>query len=71
MAIGTSNPPKRARQECMLDCCESDPKATLTTLTDYSSWQTVLRAANIRKYEPIQHMGIGLAEGQYPCIYYH
>lgn len=33
--------------------------------------QTVLRPANVRKFDPIQKLVIGLAESEVPCFHYH
>ena len=71
MATPEMMPSKRARHDCMLDCHESDPNAKLTTLQDYSSWQTVLHAADIQNHASVQNLAFGLAEGEIPCLHYH
>jgi len=71
MANPASIQHKRDQQNCILDCRESDPTASLAMLQDYASWVTLLQAANIRKSKPIQDMAIGLAEGEVPHVQYY
>ena len=71
MANPASIPLKRARQGCILDCRESDLNAKLVTLRDRDSWDTLLNAANVRKFKPIQDLAIGLGDREVPQVQYH
>lgn len=71
MATGPSFPPKRARLDCILDCCEKDPDAKLTSPQDFGSWKTLLRAAEIRKHISILDLAKNLTEGEIPTVQYH
>ncbi|KAG0715097.1 hypothetical protein GWK47_012734 [Chionoecetes opilio] len=59
---------KRARIDCIIHCSDSD---ALVSPQDLDSWNTLLRAAEIRQHDPVLEAAKGLEEGGIPHIHYH
>lgn len=58
-----------SKRKCLIYCTEEtgDP----TALHDAQSWKTLLRAAQIRQYQPILDLVHKLKDDDIPVIYYH
>ena len=66
----TSGPqPKRPRIDCLIHC--SDDDSNLVAPKDPDSWDTLLRAAEIRGHRPILDLAEDLPEGSIPSVLYH
>ena len=66
------NPQKKTSssgKSCIIHC--SDSKETLTKLQSHDSWKVLLKAAQIRKYQPILELVENLSEDEVPNILYH
>ena len=70
------NPQKKTKERssssgksCIIHC--SDSKETLTKLQSHDSWKVLLKAAQIRKHQPILDMVENLSEDEVPNILYH
>ena len=61
---------KRAPIDCIIHCCDDDSDA-LVSPQDLDSWNTLLRAAEIRQHDPVLEAAKGLEEGGIPHIHYH
>ncbi|KAG0716309.1 hypothetical protein GWK47_009996 [Chionoecetes opilio] len=61
---------KRARIDCIIHCSDDDSDA-LVSPQDLDSWNTLLRAAEIRQHDPVLEAAKGLEEGGIPHIHYH
>ncbi len=61
---------KRARIDCIIHCSDDDSDALVST-QDLDSWNTLLRAAEIRQHDPVLEAAKGLEEGGIPHIHYH
>ena len=68
---GISIPQKRARMNCIIHCSDEEPDSKLVSPKYFESWITLLRAAEIRNYDPILGMSKGLPEGEIPAVRYH
>ncbi|KAG0727937.1 hypothetical protein GWK47_033565 [Chionoecetes opilio] len=66
---GTDPTPKRPRLECIIHC--SDDNENLISPQSVDSWKTLLRAAQIRRHEPILELAEDTPEGEIPALNYH
>ncbi|KAG0711467.1 hypothetical protein GWK47_020543 [Chionoecetes opilio] len=65
----TDPTPKRPRLECIIHC--SDDNENLISPQTVDSWKTLLRAAQIRRHEPILELAEYTLEGEIPALNYH
>lgn len=65
----TEPPPKRPRLKCIIHC--SDDTDNLITPKSVDSWNTLLRAAQIRQHDPILELAKDTPEGEIPALNYH
>ena len=68
---GISIPQKRACMNCIIHCSDEEPDSKLVSPKKFKSWITLLRAAEIRNYDPILGMSKGLPEGEIPALQNH
>ena len=61
---------KRVRIDCIIHCSDDDSDV-LVSPQDLNSWNTLLRAAEIRQHDPVLEAAKGLEEGEIPHIHYH
>ena len=63
--------PKRPREsvDCIIHCTNDNEK--LVSPQSVESWNTLVRAARIRKHSPILQLAEETAEGDIPEVYYH
>ena len=65
-----SNPKRpRASVDCIIHCTNDNEK--LVSPQSVESWNTLVRAARIRKHSPILQLAEETAEGDIPQVYYH
>ena len=64
-------PQKRPRTNCIIDCCNEDIDSKLVSPTNFESWVMLLRAAEVRSYDPILDINKGLTKGEIPDVQYH
>ena len=65
-----SVPAKKAKM-CCIHSPEGNDDGTLVNLRDFSSWNSLLKAAKIRQYEPLLNVAKSLKENQVPDLSYH
>ena len=65
----TKLPSKRPRLTCIIHC--SDDTDNLITPKSVDSWNTLLRAAQIRQHDPILELAKDTPEGEIPALNYH
>ncbi|KAG0720428.1 hypothetical protein GWK47_048533 [Chionoecetes opilio] len=65
----TDPTPKRPRLECIIHC--SDDNENLISPQSVDSRKTLLRAAQIRRHEPILELAEDTPEGEIPALNYH
>ena len=58
--------------DCIIHCTTGNASDDLASLQDAQSWQTLLRAATIREYEPVTELGDDYTGNEFPeWIKYH
>ena len=64
---------EEAREECCIICTlrTSENDSHLICPKTYDSCETLLKAAEIRKYDPITDAAKELGENEFPKIYYN
>ncbi|KAG0718105.1 hypothetical protein GWK47_053129 [Chionoecetes opilio] len=65
----TGPTPKRSRLECIIHC--SDDNENLISPQSVRLLETLLRAAQIRRHEPILELAEDTPEGEIPALNYH
>ena len=65
-----SQPNKRQRMECIIHCSENTDER-LVTPQNMESWQSLLRAAEIRNHGPILDISKAIVGEEIPLIFYH
>ena len=72
-----TEPPKKRLcidqvNDCIIHCTTGNASDDLASLQDARSWQTLLRAATIREYEPVTELGDDYTGNEFPVwIKYH
>ena len=67
---GETLPQKRPRTNCIIHCSDDDSDS-LVSPQDRDSWNTLLRAAEIRQHGPLLELAKGLEKGTIPQELYH
>ena len=66
-------PAKRAKlsQSCIIHYVQTNKDSNPISLRDMKSWQSLLKAANIRKHEPLLQIAKTVPDNVVPNIFYH